>query len=524
MDLSPASSEQDQGTGEAAATELVVVESGAGQGTAAVVQPIRPLVVPDKRVGPAETVRSRPRLARMARLAVVCADGLTVAGAMLVAYTMLPARYLDAEGAGGSAYQRVGLLAIPLWIAVFRHYRLYNARHVTGRRDEMARLVHAVGVSALLTAVVAYFLDLAVERSWYLMVFGVGVAAMLAERELVRFGFSVLRRRGHLLRPVAVVGTGAEALTMVRTFNERPQLGYKVVGLIGERSQLSGELADRYPLFDPKSKVVEELRLAGAAGVIVATTDVDAETSNRLIRTLTDAGIHVEMSSSLRDIDATRLSIRPLGRFPMLYVEPVKRHGWRPVAKRAFDVVLSSAVLVATLPVLVLSAAAVKLTSSGPVLYCQERVGYRGRRFKIFKFRSMYVNADSLLTAMAEELPAGPVVKLRRDPRVTPVGRVLRRLSIDELPQLLNVVRGEMSLVGPRPEQPSEVALWTPELFDRLRVRPGVTGVWQVNGRSAARDTKDRWDLYYVDNWSVWRDLAILAKTLPVVVCSKGAY
>jgi exopolysaccharide biosynthesis polyprenyl glycosylphosphotransferase len=216
--------------------------------------------------------------------------------------------------------------------------------------------------------------------------------------------------------------------------------------------------------------------------------------------------------------------MRPLGGFAMLYVEPVKRDGWRPVAKRVFDLVLSGIALMLTLPMLLLAAVAIKLTSPGPVLYCQERVGYRGRRFRILKFRSMYVNSDSLLQQIADQVPAGPVVKIRRDPRVTPVGRVLRRLSIDELPQLINVVRGDMSLVGPRPEQPSEVALWTPQLFDRLRVRPGVTGVWQVNGRSAARNTKDRWDLYYVDNWSVWRDLTILARTVPAVISSKGAY
>ncbi len=506
------------------AGELIVI-GGSGTGSAtSVVQPIRPLLAVEDAGEPLDGGRARLGLARVARVLVVCADGLTVAGAMAGAYAMLPSLYLDADSVASTAYQRVGLLSVPLWLIVFRHYRLYNARHVTERRDEVGRVVHAVGMSALLTALVAYFLDQPVERSWYLMLFAVGVAAMLLERELVRFGFAALRRRGHCLRSVAVAGTGAEALAMVRTFKEKPQLGYSVVGLIGDRDQAVPELADQYPLFDPRSKVVEELRMAGAAGVVVATTDVDAETSNRLIRSLTDAGIHVEMSSSLLDIDATRLSVRPLGGFAMLYVEPVKRDGWRPVAKRAFDLVVAGFALMLALPVLIVAAVATKLTSSGPVLYRQERVGYRGRRFQILKFRSMYVNSDRLLQQIVDEIPAGPVVKIRRDPRVTPVGRVLRRLSIDELPQLINVVRGDMSLVGPRPEQPSEVALWTPQLFDRLRVRPGVTGVWQVNGRSAARNTKDRWDLYYVDNWSVWRDLTILAKTVPAVISSKGAY
>lgn len=526
--------------GEPATPELTVVGE-ASPGAASAVRPIRQLVAVDGRAEPLGG-RSRPRLARMARLFVLCADGMTVAGAMLVAYLMLPASSLDAGGLGSAAYQRVSLLSVPLWLAVFRHYRLYNARHVAGRRDEVGRLVHAVGVSALLTALVVYFLDLAVERSWYLMLFAVGVVAMLLERELVRFAFALLRRQGRLLRPVAVAGTGLEALSMVQTFEDRPQLGYSVVALIGCGDEVAGDLADRYPVLEPSpeasastfsadprerdkaNKLVKELETAGAAGVVVATTDVDIDTSNRLIRALTNAGIHVELSSSLFDIDSTRLSVRPLGGFSMLYVEPVKRNGWRPVAKRAFDIVLSSFGLLVSLPVLVLSAIAIKLTSSGPVLYRQERVGYRERPFKILKFRSMYVNSDTLLRDLVEELPSGPVVKIRRDPRVTPVGRLLRRLSIDELPQLINVVRGEMSLVGPRPEQRSEVDLWTPDLYERLRVRPGVTGIWQVNGRSAARDMKDRWDLYYVDNWSVWRDLTILAKTLPMVICSKGAY
>jgi lipopolysaccharide/colanic/teichoic acid biosynthesis glycosyltransferase len=167
---------------------------------------------------------------------------------------------------------------------------------------------------------------------------------------------------------------------------------------------------------------------------------------------------------------------------------------------------------------------AIRVTSPGPALFRQERVGRRGTRFKIFKLRSMYVDGEERLRSLSIEVPDGPVIKMNGDPRVTPVGRFLRKSSLDELPQLINVIRGEMSLVGPRPEQPCEVVLWTPEMFDRLRARPGLTGVWQVSGRSQSRDTKDRWDLYYVDNWSIWRDIVILVKTIPVVLFSKGAY
>jgi lipopolysaccharide/colanic/teichoic acid biosynthesis glycosyltransferase len=160
------------------------------------------------------------------------------------------------------------------------------------------------------------------------------------------------------------------------------------------------------------------------------------------------------------------------------------------------------------------------------VLFRQERVGRRGRRFNVYKFRTMVADAEDRLIDLAHTNEAdGPLFKLRFDPRVTRVGRLLRKLSLDELPQFLNVLKGEMSLVGPRPALPREVTQWGPELFERLRVQPGITGMWQVNGRSNSSFSEyQRWDLYYVDNWSIWRDLAILAKTVPVVLSSKGAY
>ncbi len=501
--------------------ELTVIGKAGKEPAGSAVQPIRPILDADGREA-GDGIR-RPRLVRLTRFFVAGADAVTIAGAMVLAHAMLPPPDVDVALVGSAAYQRLGLLSLPLWIEVFRRYRLYNARHVTGRRDEVGHLVHAVAASTLITTVVAYFLDVAVEKSWFLMLFGVAVAAMLVERELIRHGFNTLRRRGRCLRPVAVAGAGPEALAMTRAFEERPELGYSVVGLVGDPERVAPGLVGRYPVFGPGSRVVEELRTVGASGVVVATTDVDAETSNRLIRTLTDAGIHVELSSSLRDIDATRLSVRPLGGFSMLYVEPVKRNGWRPVAKRAFDIALSTVMLIVVLPVLAVAALAIKLTSPGPIFFAQERIGHRGRVFKILKLRTMWVDNDKLLLDAALEASEG-LVKLRRDPRVTPVGRLLRRLSVDELPQLVNVLIGQMSLVGPRPQLLSEVALWTPDVFERLRVCPGVTGMWQVSGRSQDREAKDRWDLYYVDNWSVWRDLTILLKTVPAVISSKGAY
>jgi len=240
---------------------------------------------------------------------------------------------------------------------------------------------------------------------------------------------------------------------------------------------------------------------------VIATTAVDHQTSNRLLRQLTNAGVHVELSSSLRDIAARRLTVRPVGRFPIVYVEPTERRGWRAAAKRLFDVVVGGALLVVLAPLLSAAAIAIKATSRGPVLARQRCVGRLGSSFNLLRLRTTVDDPDA------------PDGELCRDPQVTGVGRLLRRYSLDELPQLWNVLRGDMSLVGPRPALASQIAEWESELHARLWVRPGITGMWQVSGRSDRRFEDDaRLDLYYVENWSLWTDLAILARTLPAVL------
>ena len=262
-----------------------------------------------------------------------------------------------------------------------------------------------------------------------------------------------------------------------------------------------------------------------AQGVIIASTALSLERSNHLVRELSEAGLHVEITWPLRDIASNRLTVRPLGRFPVAYVEPVARYGWRRLAKRTFDVVLSGTGLLIVSPFLAIAALAVKLTSPGPVLFRQTRVGQHARPFEVLKLRTMVVDAEDRLEDLSRLNEAdGPMFKMSDDPRITRVGAILRKTSIDELPQLWNVVKGEMSLVGPRPALPSEMAEWDSELYNRLRVKPGITGMWQVNGRSESSFADyQRLDLYYVDNWSILVDAGILAKTLPVVLSSRGA-
>jgi exopolysaccharide biosynthesis polyprenyl glycosylphosphotransferase len=262
------------------------------------------------------------------------------------------------------------------------------------------------------------------------------------------------------------------------------------------------------------------------ATVIIASSSMSNTNVNRLARDLLEDGIHVELSSTLRDISLERLTVRPLGRYPVIYLEPVNRDGWRAFAKRAFDIAGASFGLVLTSPILLIAGLAIVVDSRGPILFRQTRVGKNHVPFTLLKLRSMVADAESRLAELKEHNEAdGPLFKMRLDPRVTRVGRFLRATSIDELPQLWNVLRGDMSLVGPRPAPPSEAEHWDEELAQRLRVKPGITGMWQVSGRSESNFADyTRLDLYYVDNWSLATDLALLAKTLPVVLSRRGSY
>ena len=262
------------------------------------------------------------------------------------------------------------------------------------------------------------------------------------------------------------------------------------------------------------------------ASVIDASSAVESAVTNRLARDLLDQGVHVELSSTLRDISSQRLTVRPLGRFPIVYVEPVTRGGWRAWAKRTFDLMGAGGLLGLTAPIQLVVAIAVKLDTKGPVLFRQVRVGRDSEPFSVLKIRTMVVDAEARLAELRELNEAdGPLFKMSNDPRITRVGRFLRVTSLDELPQLWNVMRGDMSLVGPRPALPHETEEWDSLLTQRLRVKPGITGMWQVNGRSdTSFEDYTRLDLYYVDNWSLVIDLAILAKTVPVVLFRRGAH
>ena len=471
--------------------------------------------------GPGETGNDRsPQLsATSLKRRLVFADSAALVVGFLTATLLALYRpaglYLD-------DHVRLWICSLPFFVCGALLARLYVARANERQAEEWVNILKAVGVNVGGLVLVAFFLNYeGLSRFWVIALAICTTLALFAERAIARRIFTRLRQQGRLRRPIVIVGTDAHAVRLLHTFQRRPDLGYEVLGFVG-----SEDIGERggVRVLGTLAEIEHVLREHDANGVVVSPSLSD-EDINALARRLTDLGYHVALSSSLRDIDMTRLRPQQFDGHAMLYIEPVIRHGWRSVAKRSFDVTAACTALIITFPLLLAAMVATRVQGKGPVFFRQVRVGVNGETFTMTKLRTMVVDAEAQKAGLLDRNEMdGPLFKITNDPRITPVGRVLRKLSIDELPQLFSVVQGSMSLVGPRPALPEEAALWDEQVHERLRVRPGITGMWQVSGRSnTSFEDYKRLDLYYVDNWSLSHDIRICAKTVGVVLSGRGA-
>jgi exopolysaccharide biosynthesis polyprenyl glycosylphosphotransferase len=397
--------------------------------------------------------------------------------------------------------------------------RLYLARVCAIRSVEMGRLARTCilsGIAASGLGRVMHYAPSPTEAA-------VGAVATFSIVALLRGAYAGwlrgCRARGRFVRKICILGTNEEAIALVDLLETQPELGYRVVGVIGDRHEWMTTISD-VPVVATGPDMAASVAAAGASGVLVAVSAVSAAELDRAVRNLMAAGIHVQISSGLARVGHHRLRFSPLSHQLMFYVEPHRLKRWQAVVKRTMDWVLASLGLLCSAPVLLIAAVVIKLDDRGRVLYRQERVGRDGRPFEVLKLRTMVPDASARLESLAAHNErSGPLFKLSVDPRVTRVGRFLRATSLDELPQLLNVVRGEMSLVGPRPALPTEVEQFDHELKERISVPPGLTGLWQVEARdNPSFHAYRRLDLFYVDNWSLTMDLAIIAGTVWVVL------
>jgi exopolysaccharide biosynthesis polyprenyl glycosylphosphotransferase len=334
-----------------------------------------------------------------------------------------------------------------------------------------------------------------------------------------------IRKRGFDYRNLLIVGTGQRALNFVAKINENPHWGLKVVGFIDKESSLVGENRGGIEVLGTIEGIGQILRERVIDEVIFMIPRKWIDEIEGAIHTCEELGIPVKLGVDFYNTTIGKMKIEELEEIPFLSITATKQNMGQMLAKRIFDLVLSSIAFVLLSPIFLVTAAAIKFDSSGPIIFKQKRVGLNGRTFTFYKFRSMVNNSEVLRTRM-EHLNemSGPVFKIKNDPRLTRAGRFIRKFSIDELPQLLNVLKGDMSLVGIRPPTLEEVEKYEKWQRRRLSMKPGITCLWQVNGRNKV--DFERWmkmDLSYIDNWSLKLDFRILLKTIPAVFFAKGA-
>lgn len=453
---------------------------------------------------------------------LVLADAVAVATGIALSF-LIQAVVKPVPGFVMVSHLALALMLVPGFGIGAAYNKLYQARANDRPLQEARNIINAVSVgtgSLVLIAFLSQYKEL--SRLWIILLVVSVTACLLIERKIARTLFTRLRSESRILRRILIVGTDAHAVGLMHTYERNPQLGYRVVGFVG-----SDDIGVRggVRLLGPIDDLEEILEEQDASGVVVSLASVESRQVNLLSRKLTDSGYHVALSSTLNDIDVTRLRPQQLDGRTMIYIEPVLRDGWRAVAKRAFDVAMASTILLVTLPITLAAMVAIKASSPGPVLFKQVRVGKDGNVFEMLKLRTMVIDAEERKAELAHLNESdGALFKIERDPRITSVGRILRKLSIDELPQLVCVLRGTMSMVGPRPALPDEVLQWDEEVYERLRVLPGLTGMWQVSGRSdSSFEQYKRMDLYYIDNWSLLHDLKICFRTIKVVISGSGA-
>ncbi len=440
------------------------------------------------------------------------------------------------------------LLAFVVAVRVLTYFYndLYRLRGEFAYVDELARVFKATATGSLLIVAAAFlyrggfeYRAFSYARAVFFLDFALALIAMISLRVAVRGAQTLVRWRGVNLIPTLVVGCNAEAGACIAEMTARPSLGYRVIGVVESRDEGKSVMAGRAregfagaPVVGALRDLADVIRRTGANEVIIADAEISRETLfETMIAVGRRRGVEFRLAPTLFNCLPRKTEIDQIGALPMirLFREPLSRAA--RLTKRLADIAISGAALFVLAPVWIVIALLIKLDSKGAVFFRQERVGMDGRIFLCFKFRTMHTDADDrthrefqqLYIAGRPETNFGddtrPVYKMQGDPRVTRVGSVLRRLSLDELPQLFNVLAGTMSVVGPRPPIPYEVEFYQTAHRRRLDMKPGLTGLWQVSGRNRLSfDEMVRLDVFYIENWSLWLDVKIMLQTLPVML------
>lgn len=434
------------------------------------------------------------------------------------------------RGGFALSYTFVSLVFIVVWAVVLALFATRDSRVVGTGSTEYRRVVDATFKLFGLVAILAFLFKLDLARGFIITALPIGLLALLASRWMWRQWLSMQRTNGRFVSRALLVGSHASVVAIARDLARQPLAGYLVVGACVPGDTVAIFLpGGTIPVSSNLDNLQNAMRLTNADTVIVTSSDeLPPDRIRELSWSLEPGHQHLVLAPSLTDIGGPRIHTRPVAGLPLIHVETPRYEGAKLFYKRAFDFFASGLLILVLSPLLVALAMTVRLSTPGPLLFRQERVGLNGNRFDMLKFRSMVVDAEDRLAALQNQhRDEGNAVmfKMRDDPRITPIGRILRRYSLDELPQLFNVFAGSMSLVGPRPPLDREVAIYENHVHRRFLVKPGITGLWQVSGRSSLswEDTV-RYDLYYVENWSITGDIVILWRTAKAVLARDGAF
>jgi exopolysaccharide biosynthesis polyprenyl glycosylphosphotransferase len=473
---------------------------------------------------------SKPAQQRVMRVILLLSDGFMLALAFMLAYWLrfdLDFTLAPEVQPSPLFYQQLLLFLLPLWLLFFAVFGLYHLENLLGGTTEYARVFNALAVGMMVVVVFTFILPtFVVARGWLIAAWLLSILLVCSARFVVRRTIYHLRERGYFVSPAAIVGANDEALQLARQLRAWRTSGLHVVGFV-DSSQASTE-SSPLPNLGSISEIEAIVSRHGIEELIVASSSLSRSELLELFERVSPLQqVELRMSSGLFEVLATGVRVRSAGDVPLMSFNKLRLDPLEATLKSLLDYSLTLVGLLLLSPLLLLIALLIRLDSPGPILYRRRVLGVGGRQFDAFKFRTMYLNGDQILTQHPELLEELRTThKLKRDPRVTRVGNWLRKYSLDEFPQLLNVLFGQMSLVGPRMISPAEADQYGKLRMNLLTVKPGITGLWQVSGRSdISYDERVRLDTHYIRHYSIWQDLQILfIQTLPAVIAGRGAY
>lgn len=487
-----------------------------------------------KKIGKVNSVLPRHTQWWIYRIALILTDVIMVNIAFELAYFLrfrvAAFTFFDQTVDVSSEYYRTFVaFSSVLWLVIYSFNGLYSKQNLLGGTREYSMVFRSSTVGFMLIVIVGFLqASLLIARGWLLMAWVFTFVFAAVGRFILRRCIYYLRRQGFFLTPAVIVGANQEGRWLAEQLQKWETSGLHIVGFVDKKVAVTTPLYNNLVNLGAVDQLGEIIEQFNVGEVILASSAIS--TRDYLLDIFKKYGVsdkvNLRMSSGLYEVITTGMTVDEFAYVPLVQVHKVRLTGADTVLKTMLDYAISCLLLIVILLPMLLMALIIKLTSPGPILHRRRVMGLNGRQFDALKFRTMVVNGDEVLKQhpeLQEELARNH--KLKNDPRITKIGAVLRKFSLDELPQLFNVLRREMSLVGPRMISPEEVAMYKQFDMNLFTVNPGMTGLWQVSGRSdVSYDERVRLDMYYIRNWSIWLDLQLLFQTIPVVFKGRGAY